>query len=476
VWGTRAESADAIQNRRPIPEATIAVPLRVVAIAAAAALLSLPETGPIVRTGRCYRLVCHVPDAKIAARALAVLEATWPVAMRRYGVPDRPPPQPLTVHLYRDAAQYAEAEARLTHGRFAPNLAFAHWESRTAHVAVQPELPDALLRQRGPSFQTLRLLVHEAAHLARFHAMAGYRWHPQWFADGNASWIETEVLAAQRLLTTPEECPTYSTYVVRVQDLLAARALSPLSELLADRMHGLSFYDTYAVRWLLFRFLASGEREAALRATIADMRRFGGGGDGAARAAASLRRHLGAEAWAALDDAFAAWVLALAPQWEETGRSLATASATWEQIAFADHDACAWSRACAPESEVRGELTILPCGSRQMHVLLGAEGGAAVVVAFSAGCGITVAERAGGDDTVLGALAVADLVADLPFAFRVRRLGDHRLRVDALGATLEVAVPHTLNGALGFGAAAGGAGLWRDVRRETPDGAAPAPR
>ena len=48
------------------------------------------------------------------------------------------------------------------------SLAFAHWDTRTAHVALQPELTDAVVRRIGLPYLTRVMLLHEAAHLVRY--------------------------------------------------------------------------------------------------------------------------------------------------------------------------------------------------------------------------------------------------------------------------------------------------------------------
>ena len=155
---------------------------------------SEPPAERTEKVGSFYRVICDFDEDAAARQALEVAEATWPVAMQLYGVPPDAAAEPMDVYLYRDPDAYVRAEYELTRGQFRRNLAFAHWGSKTAHVAIQPKIPDDVLETLGLNYQTLRLLVHESAHLARYHAFNNYRVHPHWFADGNASWLEVEVL------------------------------------------------------------------------------------------------------------------------------------------------------------------------------------------------------------------------------------------------------------------------------------------
>ena len=293
--------------------------------------------------GAHYEVVCHFSKPKVAQRTLAVVEATWPVAMRLYGVSLKPLREPLAVHLYRDANAYVEAEARLTGGRFRRNLAFAHFATKTAHVALQPDLSDEVLDRVGPSFQTLRLLVHEAAHLARYSAIRNYRSHPGWFADGNATWIEERVLTAMGVMSGIEEDPSFCAKISHVQKLVAKDALPSISQILHDDTEALAFFERYSVRWLFFRFLRE-EHEPLLRHVIVRMKRFGGGGQFAARVAAALERKIGAEALADLDQQFEQYIAQLSPVWDEMSRSLHASGEDWVQTAFENSDAIAWRR------------------------------------------------------------------------------------------------------------------------------------
>ena len=426
------------------------------------------STDPVVRTGRYYELVSHLDDPEAAEQALAIVEATWPVAMSTYGIPGDPPDEPLAIHLYRDPAGYEAAEAELTRGRFKRNLAFAHWDTKTAHVALQPQLSADIVRDHGLNYQTLRLLVHEAAHLARFHALSNYRSHPGWFSDGNASWIETEVLREQGLFTTPEQDPSFSTHVLRVQRLLRDDELPAMRDILHDDTDDLEFYEVYAARWMVFRFLVQGDRKRALQKTIADMRRFGGGSGFVERVAKALSKRLRDADFAKLERDFRAWVDDLEPQWNEIYPSLETVGDTWMHTAFDSVNAISWRTEPAGDGgfELTGTLEILDDGKNQLNLLLGREESGFVTVALSPGR-VDVFDYSIDDDrwTRLAESDRAQSSLGEPFGFRVRWTPGRELSVDIEGRqVVELETERSFAGPWGLGAQAGSSGLWRDVR------------
>lgn len=428
--------------------------------------VSAQAAEPLELTGDRYRLVSHVLDKAAAAQALAVCEASWPAALMAYGIDAPDPKEPFTVHLYRDPAGYEEAEEKLTQGRFKRNLAFAHWDTQTAHVALQPQLPDAFVQKLGINFQTLRLLVHEASHLARFHVLPNYRSHPGWFADGNASWIETEVLRSMDLFSTPEQDPSFASDVVRVQRLIADEELPPMAKILGDELDELDFYEVYAVRWLLFRYLMQDERRPALHKTVADMRRYGGGRGFVERVAKSLAKHLRDRGAVKLDAGFRAWVTTLEPQWDEVYPSLETHGAEWTHTAFDSVNGISWSTARAGEGswELSGSVEILDDGRKQMNVLLGRSETGFVSIAFTQGA-VTVLDYTSAENSWKRlALGSAALPLGRPIRFSVAWSAEDGLRVAVAGkAAAECQVERSLAGPWGLGAQAGSSGNWRDV-------------
>ncbi len=441
--------------------------LQVALLAIAAALPGLPQADRrITLVGDHFRLTCHFDNRAVAQSALDIVEATWKPAAALYGVVDSDTGALLEVHLYRNAADYTAAEAQLTGGKFRRNLAFAHWDTVTAHVAVQPDLSDEVLEHIGLSTQTLRLLVHEAAHLVRFRAMPNYRAHPGWFADGNASWIEVEVLRDRGLLESPVLDPGFSTNVIRVQSLIERDRLPSVADVLLDRTDKLQFYERYACRWLLFDFTMR-TRASAMKRAIADMRRFDDGADFTSRAAAAVRKRIGRAGWRKIDDEFRDFVRALQPQWEQVYRSLETDGDQWVQTAFRSTNAIAWrAQPIKPSSyDVAGTLTLLPGRATQLNLLLGRSRSGFVSVAFTAGYGVTVFEyHSRGDRFERLARQSVGLAPDKPIRFRASYLASGELSVDVDGKqVLEVDLDRDMRGPWGLGAQAGSAGVWQDV-------------
>ncbi len=192
----------------------------IVALSLAALALSAPvEPPPVVLLGDRFRVSVHFDAPALGREALEIAETTWDVAAALHGL-EHEPDQLLDVHLYRDAAAYEAAEQELTGGAFKQNQAFAHWNSKSAHVALQPPLSDAALATVGLPYQTARLLSHETAHLVRFSAMPNFRYHPRWFADGSATWVEEQVLRQLGRLADLDEDPFWGTHVATVQSLI----------------------------------------------------------------------------------------------------------------------------------------------------------------------------------------------------------------------------------------------------------------
>lgn len=418
-------------------------------------------------SGRHYEVICHFDHPTAARQALEIVEATWPVAMRVYGEPSPEVDHRLEVHLYRDADAYVAAEAKITKGRFRRNLAFAHFGTKSAHVAVQPRLPDEVIDRVGLTFQTLRLLVHEAAHLARYQAMPNYRSHPAWFADGNATWIEAEVLRSAKHIQGIEEDPSFAAKIGLAQRLLERGDLPAIAAILQDETGDLEFYETYAVRWLFFAFMMASDHERALHAAIADMRRYASG-DFRARLAAALRRKVGAANFDELDTRFREHIAGLTPQWDERGRSLETAGRSWVHTAFDGQDALAWRTEPTGDRgfELTGELTILADGDRRLDVVLGRTEAGWITVAFTAGQGVTVGRYVAAQRDVLPLqrVSVPTIGVDQAIAFRIRYLAKGELSVDVDGEqVIEVELDHPMGGAWGLNAGAGSSGIWEGV-------------
>lgn len=447
--------------------------LAAVALLGTAAHAAPAPDDPLVRDGPHFRLVCHFSDERIAAAALETAEAIWPLASGFYGFADAPLDPLLEVHLFRDAASYRAVEQTLALGAFGKNLAFSSYQTRAAYVALQPDVSDDTLAAVGLTAQTRHLLAHEAAHLVRFRASPAYRLHPGWFGDGAAIWIEEETMAARGWSAGADEDPYVATDAVRVQKLAAGGHLPTAESLLRDDTQGLEMYDRYAARKLLFRRLVSRRDGAAFRAAAAAALRIPSGPDYANRFFDAITEPYRTEGLEELHLDYERFVRTRTPAWDETLRSLSTAGDVWTQIAFPELNAVAWRRAPMGEApyEVRGELEILPCGTRvqQMNVLLGRAEDGFVSVAFVAGWGVDVMRfRARDNRWEKLASAPSKIVQArrrLPFRISVegRRVS---VRLDGTEVVAAEAKDHAMTGAWGLGVQAGCAGFWRGIRAE----------
>lgn len=444
------------------------------------------EAGP----GSPVAIIVDVDEARLRRLVQPVAIATWKEACALYGSKDvwgvgpAGHEKPAKLHLYQETATYEAACDRLVGGKFKRNMAFTHHESCSSHLVLQPPLQGDAFKQLAPTFQTMRLVAHETAHLARIAALPNHPSHPDWFADGNATWIETKVFAAQKLITAPEQSPPYSTYVVLAQRLLEKDSLTSVEDLLHDRTEELGFGELYAVRWLLFRFLIEGPHAGPFREFLGDVRRFGGGDDYGERLVAALQQRLGKSDWKPLDDEFRAWIAGLKPEWEEIHRSLETSGDDWAQVAFDDKNAIAFKTAPAGTKPYALEGTVTLFTDRrsepQMNLLLGRERIPGtdherfVSIAIAPGGGATLFDFDSSREQAAQWKNVAfgpmpGEVLGKPIAFRVEcslKGGKTKLSLKIAGKVVAVTtIDRSLDGPWGLGAQAGSSGIWREVKQ-----------
>jgi hypothetical protein len=448
-------------------------------LAIAAVLVLVPATAPAaagakVKVGPHFRVICHFEDDDVAAAALETVEAIWPAASDLYGLPPTPLDAPLNVHLFRRAADYLAEERNLADGNFDKNLAFWSFDTRSAYVAVQPDVTDETLAAIGLTAQTRHLLAHEAAHLVRDLASPAARVHPNWLCDGAAIWIEEKTLAA-RGWSAGDEDPFVARDMILAQGRLAGGALPSATQILRDETKDLGMYERYAVRKLLFRRLITRKDAPAFRTALAKALRIEPGPDFAKQFFDAVTAPYATEGLDGLDLDFEQFVRSQTPAWDEVHRSLATAGDAWAQTAFADQNAIAWRTASvgADAYEVRGQIEILPGlgKANQMNLLLGRDKATGFVsVAFVAGYGADVFFYDSRDDKWLrlasGPTKGVALWRRVPF--RVVVAGDRlTVAVDGVEVAAAELKGHAMTGAWGLGVQAGGVGVWRGVKVET---------
>ncbi|HEX5136397.1 MAG TPA: hypothetical protein VFY93_05465 [Planctomycetota bacterium] len=432
----------------------------VLAVVAVAAQGQEGAPGAARKQGTFYAVTCHGGDEALAEQALSVVEAVWPIVAATFGVPDATPARPLEVHLYRTPELYIAADDALTGGKFRRNLAMSHWDSRSAHVALQPPCRDEALRALGLPPLTATMLAWEATHLARYELCPNFRDQPEWFGDGLASWVATQVVAARRPAPA-EAVPFWASDIVRVQRLLEARKLPPVRSILSDEVADLDLQDRYATRCVFFMFAAAG-REKLAKVADAVRRTRGGNGYAAAVLAEALAAFGGA------DEPFAAFVRGLQPQWEEVYRSLWTAGTEWCQIAFPDANAIAWRRdpVAGGGFSAKGGLRILPGEGRQLNLLFARGDEGFYSLAFVADQGFVLFDyRAKTEEWVrVGAGDAPGLRLGVSTDFAVSGRGSKlEVTLDGKSWTLDLPRPLPDRVAWGLGAQAKSAGLWQRV-------------
>ena len=184
-----------------------------------------------------------------------------------------------------------------------------------------------------------------------------------------------------------------------------------------------------------------------------------------------LRERMGRKAFAALDEEWPAFVVALEPEWDEVFRSLSPDPRRRVQIAFPDTNALAW-RTTPPGKETYGltvTVTILDNSRHQMNLQLDRSDLGFVCVAFSAGLGVTLFDYRSKDSkwNRLRFVARKGLVVGTPFKVDLRVKGSRlRLTIDGESILDEEITGRKMDGPWGLGALGGSAGIWEDLRTD----------
>lgn len=436
------------------------------------ALLPGPaHANDVVAEGPHFRVILHFETNGLESGVLRQVEDAWKLGAELYGLPSTRPNELMEVHLYRNAADYEAAEQKLTGGAFRRNLAFAHHATRSAHVALQPYVSKETLAAVGLPYLTRSLLLHEATHLLRYHALSNYRSHPHWLADGAAMWLKHRVLTTSGAGCGEDAEPLSATAVVRIRRLLDAGSLPSVSRILADDIDDLPFYARYATRWLFFRYLQENHAQQIAR-VLRQARRLAEGPAFNRQLTALLCEELGKERFAALDEAFRHYLRSLEPQWEEVLRSLSGNRKKRVSTAFPQSNAVAWRTKPAGRLPyvLEGTVEILPNTERQLNVLLDRSGAGFLCVALNADFGVTLFDyESANSKWHRRAARRHPLAPNRPFRVRVEvKQGRVDVAIDGqklLGADFP---ERRLDGPWGLGALAGSAGIWREFGLTLP--------
>ncbi len=418
-----------------------------------------------VAVGKHFRVVVHFDSEVAAAQALKAVEALWPHAAKLYGLGTGELDDKLEVNLYRDAGDYGLAMDERAGGKFKRNLACALWDSQSAHVAMQPEVSDDLLAIEGLPYLTLNLLLHEAAHLVRFRAMANYRSHPDWLADGAAQWLKYEALRSLGLIRSLEEDPMSARGIERAQ---GKRDLD-VATILDDGVKDPYWYTVYAVKRVFFTYLMA-KHARITREALRAIKRLGGGSGFGTRAKKAFAEALGSSGMRRAERDWPKYLDGLKPQWSESRRSLETAGEDWLQVAFPKTNALAWQTKPVGKKaySFRARVRFFRNYGKQANILLDRRDGGFVSVALTLGFGVNVFSYDAKKDTWQSRASkeLAGLDFDKVYDVRVDVDGA-RLKVH-VGGQVVADVTFTerkggLTGPWGLGAQAGSAVRWSNV-------------
>jgi hypothetical protein len=407
--------------------------------------------------GRHFRVVCHYGAGREAAAALSAAESVWPLAARFYGLPVDGPRPLMDIHLYRTMSDYAAAEWPLTRGRFRHSGAFTAHRTKAAYVAVQPDCADEILRRHGLPLLTRMMIAHEACHVVGLHATNNFRLHPDWYAEGFATWAASKALLDHRGPGL-EADPYAGRLMVRLKKLDEAGRLPRVEQVLSGDMRDLSYHERYAVWWSLFELLMDGPHNRAFGAVTEDVNTGRCGPDPGSYLQQTVPKRL-----SGLEERLVAAVRARRPAWDEFRRSLEVTGEGLTQRAFIASEALAWSAEPAGDGPyaIRGRVTLLPGFAHTARVLIGRTDEGYWSVEFSGGGRVRLVRIGAGVRTGLAMAHVAGCRVGVPVGFSIE-VGDGRLRLRVNGRTVLDASSdeHPVSGAWGLGLDPGAAALW----------------
>ncbi|MFT4513498.1 MAG: hypothetical protein ACI89X_001905 [Planctomycetota bacterium] len=419
-------------------------------------------------SGNYFTVTYEGGDERMAKQALAVVEPVWPLVCAAFGVKRARPKERLSVVLYRDVDGYLKADQKLTGGKFGPNQAMSHWDSKSAHVAMQPPCDDGSLAEHGLPFQTQVMLAWEACHIVRFELCPNFRSHPGWFHDGLAATTAKAVL--RQLHPKMGQQSFFTQRWWRVRRLVEAGDMPSVSALLADQTQDLDMRDRYAARIAFYEFVHANYPTKMVKMAKA-VRATGGGTGYAGKVQKVADRMLGS-----LGKQFVANVSKREITWDESVRSLWLFGGEWRQRAFANRKAIAFAAKTVSGGafHAKGKVFIRDGLSRQMNFLFAKSDAGYYSLALTAGTGWTLFDHRikGNEWRVVSRGNESKMIVDKDVLFELRGKGS-KLTVKLAGRSWKVDLPRDLPEELrwGIGAEAGehGArvgtfGIWRDVK------------
>ena len=338
---------------------------------------------PLVRAeGAHFSIVCHF-DCGSSRAALEAAEHAWERTSQLLGVAGNVS-TPRPIHLYGTERDYEAVEGALTGGRLRLNRAMTY-RGAEAHISVHPNLTPQAMSEFGLTANTLRVVAHEAAHIAARSLSPRTRNLPDWLDEGIASSVEQDVLIDLGLSTSRAEEPVSGTRAYLLQERLRRGQLPSLARLLDGHEEALTLAERYAFYQVFFEFALREHRDALL-ATLRDPARMGGSGGRLRRA--FVRRIFGTDIseLSGLDAAFHAYLRAQQPAWVQAKRALSTAGDEWLQVGFeSGAEAWRWTPVSRLPYVLRGDVRVLAGGARQAAVLVALEGGGKLMLVIRPG-------------------------------------------------------------------------------------------
>jgi hypothetical protein len=434
-----------------------------------------------------FEVVCEGGcPPRVLGMAAAAAEAAWQESIAFLGVPHPELEAPLRIHLHRDLEEWRRMEEELTGGRFAQHRSFAHGPTRSAHVALHPGLPEAVLARYGPTPRTLRLVAHEAFHLVSMLAIPAAPLLPDWLAEGAATWIEQRVAERMGWSRGLSGDPIPSTYLWSARRLLLENRLPPARALILEVPEALGV-DDYALAMLLVTHLREYRPDDLDRILEVAAALDPADPDAGSFLERTITGALGGPGFPGLDRSFRTFLAERRPLWVEVVRSLETAGNSWVQVGSTS-GALAWRTETAQGEtfQLEGVVEFPGRGALDwMRVVLGEEDGGWVEVRMDALRQVRVLRfpPATGEE-LEGELLAGPPLEPAPSVPAVRRRGEvvpFRIRVrggglemESRGESLLRIDPGTLedDGSWGIGTGPGVAVIWHNLRLSTGAAAA----
>jgi hypothetical protein len=431
------------------------------------------QTAAVVEQGRFFDVHAHFARKPLADQALAAAEATWAAAVKQLGASKSKPSNRFAIHLYRTPADYEAVDQELNQGAFKDAWSFAHLDTKSAHIVVQPITADSVLDRVGLPPLTRRLVVYEAAKFAVQASLDNFRAHPAWFAEGLAAWVLDGAMVEAKLRESAAADPFDATRFVWVQKLAAGGKLPKVERLLSDpTLEGVEAWYHWPLQRTLFSFLVE-RHPREMQALIKAAKALPGSDSFTAKLNAEVKKRLG-KAWSDVDARYAAWVKELKPAWEEPFRSLDAVREPWLQIAFEDTDALAWRTEPVGTKTYAwtGTVELLPATSSQANIVLDRQDNGYLFIGLQAGKEAFASRYdakapEASQWSSLGQAKAKGLEVGKPTQLEVD-VTPARIAVAIGGETVLEFAPgeRPLDGPWGIGVLRGSAAYWRGVRVE----------